>query len=210
MIYDITIPISPSLAVWPGDTPFSYTASAWGTITVGAVTMSCHTGTHADAPRHFLPDGEGIGELASEVFVGECLVIDATGRDSLDIDVFVGPGLPHRVLVKTGAWTDHTVFPEAVPTLTADAVALLAAQGVRLFGIDVPSVDALDSKDLPIHHALADAHIHILESLDLREIAPGRYQLIALPLRLEGADGSPVRAILTDLSHPFTPTATAP
>jgi len=201
MIHDITIPINAALAVWPGDTPFSYTASAWGTITVGAVTMSCHTGTHADAPRHFLPHGEGIGELDPEVFVGECLVVEALGQGSLGPDTFTGLALPPRVLVKTGAWTDHTVFPEAVPTLTADAVALLAAQGVQLFGIDVPSVDALDSKNLPIHHALAEANIHILESLDLREIPPGRYQLIALPLRLDGADGSPARAILIDICN---------
>lgn len=209
MIHDITIPINNSLAVWPGDTPFSYSATAWGTITVGSVTMSCHTGTHADAPRHFLPNGEGIGELDPGLYIGECLVIDATGRDTLDIDLFVGQNLPHRVLVKTGAWTDHTVFPKRVPTLTRRAVAWLLDNQIWLFGIDVPSVDALDSKDLPIHHALAEANIHILESLDLREILPGRYQLIALPLPLEGADGSPVRAVLTDLPSP-TPTATAP
>ena len=74
--------------------------------------------------------------------------------------------------------------------------AFLASCGVRLVGLDVPSVDRLQSKDLPIHHALAAAGIHILESLDLRQITPGRYQLIALPLRLDGADGSPVRAVL--------------
>ena len=198
MIHDITIPMNAALAVWPGDTEFAYTTTAWGDICVGAVTMSCHTGTHADAPRHFLPEGAGITEIAPEVYIGECLVIEAIGRDILDVDVFVGHNLPHRVLVKTLAWTDHTRFPDEVPVLTEAAVRYLLDYQVWLLGVDVPSVDRLQSKDLPIHHALADANIHILESLDLREIAPGKYQLIALPLRLDGADGSPVRAVLDD------------
>lgn len=196
MIYDITIPLNDTLAVWPGDTAFSYTATAWGNITVGALTLSCHTGTHVDAPRHFLPDGAGIAAIPPEVYLGECLVIDAVGRESLDVDVFLGPGLPQRVLVKTLAWTDHTVFPTAVPTLTRSAVRWLQDNQVWLFGIDVPSVDAIDSKDLPLHHALAEAGIAILESVDLRAVPAGRYELIALPLRLDNADGSPVRAVL--------------
>jgi arylformamidase len=198
MIYDITIPMNPTLAVWPGDTEFSFTSTAWGTISVGAVVMSCHTGTHADAPRHFLPEGIGIAEIPTEIYVGECLVLDATGLDELGPELFADLSLPPRVLLKTLAWTDHTRFPDEVPVLTEASVALLASRGVRLIGLDVPSVDRLQSKNLPIHHALAAAGIHVLESLDLRQIAPGSYQLIALPLRLDGADGSPVRAVLVE------------
>ena len=191
-----------TLAVWPGDTEFAYTTTAWGDICVGAVTMSCHTGTHADAPRHFLPDGIGIAEIPPEVYVGECLVLAVVGLDELGPEVFGEATLPPRVLLKTLAWTDHTRFPDEVPVLTEASVALLAERGVRLIGLDVPSVDRLQSKDLPIHHALAAAGIHILESLDLREITPGGYELIALPLRLDGADGSPVRAVLAQNSRP--------
>jgi arylformamidase len=196
MIHDITIPMNPTLAVWPGDTEFSFTSTAWGTISVGAVTMSCHTGTHADAPRHFLPDGMRIAEIPLEIYVGECIVLDATNLDELGPELFADLSLPPRVLLKTLAWTDYTRFPDEVPVLTEASVALLASRGVRLIGLDVPSVDRLQSKDLPIHHALAAAGIHILESVDLRQIPPGSYQLIALPLRLDGADGSPVRAVL--------------
>ena len=196
MIYDITIPINATLAVWPGDTRFSYTTTAWGEITVGAVTMSCHTGTHVDAPRHFLPKGASIAEIPMEIYVGECVVIEAAGQTLLGPSVFAGISLAPRVLVKTLAWTDHTVFPTTVPILTQSAVRWLRDNQVWLFGIDVPSVDALDSKDLPIHHALSNANIHILESIDLRAVPAGRYELIALPLRLDNADGSPVRAIL--------------
>ncbi|MBB6051702.1 cyclase family protein [Armatimonas rosea] len=198
MVHDITIPLNPALAVWPGDTEFSFTSTDWGTISVGALTLSCHTGTHADAPRHFLPEGIGIAEISPEVYIGECVVLDATGLDELTPEVFGTAPLPPRVLLKTLAWTDHTRFPDEVPVLTEASVALLASKGVRLIGLDVPSVDRLQSKDLPIHHALAAAGIHILESLDLRQIAPGRYQLIALPLRVDGADGSPVRAVLVE------------
>ena len=197
MIYDITIPMNPTLAVWPGDTEFAFTSTAWGTISVGALTMSCHTGTHADAPCHFLPEGIGIAEIPIEIYVGECVVLDVVGLDEISPEVFGDADLPPRVLLKTLAWTDHTCFPNEVPVLAEASVALLASRGVRLIGLDVPSVDRLQSKDLPIHHALAAAGIHILESLDLRQIVPGRYQLIALPLRLDGADGSPVRAVLT-------------
>jgi arylformamidase len=196
MIHDITIPMNATLAVWPGDTEFAFTTTAWGEVSVGAVTMSCHTGTHADAPRHFLPGGIGIAEIAPEIYVGECVVIDAVERDELGPEIFAGLTLPPRVLLKTLAWTDHTRFPDEVPVLTEASVAFLAERGVQLIGTDVPSVDRLRSKALPLHHALAAANIHILESLDLRKIPPGRYQLIALPLRLDGADGSPVRAVL--------------
>lgn len=199
MIHDITIPMNATLAVWPGDIEYSFNTTAWGEVTVGAVTMSCHTGTHADAPRHFLPEGIGIAEISPEAYLGECVVVEATGADEIGPEIFQGIVLAPRVLVKTLAWTDHTRFPDEVPVLTEAAVAFLAAQGVRLLGMDVPSVDRIHSKVLPIHHALANATIHILESLDLRKIAPGRYQLIAVPLRLDGADGSPVRALLQDI-----------
>ena len=199
MIHDITIPINTTLAVWPGDTEYAFTNTAWGEVTVGAITMSCHTGTHADAPCHFLPGGTGIAEIPPETYIGECVVIEAIGTEEIGPEIFQGIEWTPRVLVKTLAWTDHTRFPDEVPVLTEAAVAFLAAQRVRLVGMDVPSVDRIHSKTLPIHHALAAANIHILESLDLRQIAPGRYQLIAVPLRLEGADGSPVRALLSSL-----------
>jgi arylformamidase len=195
---DITIPVREGLAVWPGDTPYRLTRNAWGAITVGAATLSLHTGTHADAPRHFLPDGDDAAMLPLEVFVGTCRVVDVVGKTAIGPECFapLDLSMTPRVLLKTLAWTDHTVFPPRVPTLTPAAVAHLRRAAVRLVGVDVPSVDAIDSTDLPIHHALAAAGIHILESLDLRAVPPGEYTLIALPLRLDDADGSPVRAVL--------------
>lgn len=201
-IYDITIPVETGLAVWPGDTPYRF-ALGWkmsegATVNVGAVTMSAHTGTHVDAPFHFAPDGPGVDTLTPSVFVGLVAVVDATGHTVIGRDVFAGVDFARtpRVLVRTGTWTDFSRFPETVPTLADDVPAFLGANGVLLFGVDVPSVDAIDSETLPLHHALAAQGITILESADLRTVPPGVYTLIALPLRLVGADASPVRAIL--------------
>ena len=194
---DITIPMRAGMAVWPGDTEYALTQNRWGSALVGAVTMSLHTGTHADAPSHFLPDGASIEAQNVSVFVGECLVVDAVGHEFIGPELFPDE-LPPRVLVKTLAWTDHTLFPARVPTLTREAVESLAARGVALVGVDVPSVDAIDSINLPVHHALARSNIQILESLDLRNVTPGAYRLIALPLALVGGDASPVRAVLIE------------
>jgi arylformamidase len=201
-LYDITIPIRESLAVWPGDTPYrfelAWSMDAGQTVNVGAVTTTVHVGTHADAPFHFLPDGEGAGEMDPSAFVGPAVVVDVAGADPIgwdrleSVDFMRAP----RVLLRTGAWIDHAVFPERIPILAPDIPARLAERGVVMVGLDVPSVDAIDSTDLPLHHALARANIRILESLDLRGVPPGVYTLSALPLRLMGADGSPVRAVL--------------
>lgn len=202
-IYDITIPVRETLAVWPGDTPYRFVLgwkmSDGASVNVGAVTMSVHTGTHADAPFHFLPNGAAVDVLDPAVYIGAAAVVDAARwSETIPIAAFetVDGSQTPRVLVKTGAWTNHAEFPETVPVIAPDVPEFLAARGVVLLGTDVPSVDAINSKTLPNHHALAEREIHILESLDLREVPPGNYELIALPLRLVGADGSPVRAIL--------------
>ena len=202
LIYDISLPVRPTLAVWPGDTPYAFDLAwrmeAGATVNVGAVTMSVHTGTHADAPFHFTPNGTGAGELDLLPFLGPAVVVDVRGVETIgwgmlsDLDFARAP----RLLLRTGAWTDHTVFPERIPTLAPDVPAQLAERGVVLVGVDVPSVDQIDSTDLPIHHALHHANIRILESLDLAAVPPGVYTLSAVPLKLMGADGAPVRAVL--------------
>ena len=177
---DISRPLRNGMAVWPGDTEFSLTQTSWGSVTVGAAAMSLHTGTHADAPSHFLPGGQTIETIDPVVYVGECVVIDGRGQERLGPDLFPGKLAP-RVLIRTDFWPEGAPFPVLIPTLTLEAVARLQELGVFLVGLDVPSVDAIDSKDLPIHHALAQAGIHLLESLDLRPVLPGRYTLSVVP-----------------------------
>jgi arylformamidase len=114
-----------------------------------------------------------------------------------DLELFDLSGTP-RVLLRTDGWTDHTRFPSAIPVMEEDVPEWFHQNGVVLVGVDVPSVDDLDSKTLPNHHALGARGIAILESLDLSRVSGGTYELIALPMKLAGADGAPVRAILRD------------
>lgn len=201
-IYDITHPIRAEIAVWPGDTPFRYTPSLrlrdGDSVNLGAVTMSVHTGTHADAPYHFSDSGAAIEAVDLSVYIGPALVADVRGKaiitcaDLANLDFDNAP----RLLLSTGGWLDTAQFPASIPVVAQDVPDFLGEQGVLLFGVDVPSVDALDSKTLPNHHGFARNGIAILESLRLTDIPAGLYELIALPLPLAGSDGSPVRAIL--------------
>jgi arylformamidase len=203
-IIDITHPHSNSLAPWPGDTQFEYRLMArlrdGASCNVGRLTCSIHSGTHLDAPYHFQEAGATIDELDPDIFVGAARVFRAEPGQVLSRDIFrglEGRATP-RVLVRTNACDDKAVFPARIPTLAPGVPAWLGSQGVRLIGLDLPSVDQVDSKSLPIHHALGEAGITILENLDLRQVEPGVYEFIALPLKLAGADGSPVRAVLID------------
>ena len=201
-IIDITHPLSKSLAPWPGDTPFDFQFVArWregASCNVGKLTCSIHTGTHLDAPYHYDEGGATIDALSLETFIGPARVFLVQDQKVITRAVFNGLDgrATPRVLVRTNAYDDKSVFPPAIPTLASDVPAWLGEQGVRLLGLDLPSVDQVDSKTLPLHHALGRANIAILENLDLRHVPPGNYDLVALPLRLAGADGSPVRAVL--------------
>lgn len=199
-IYDITLPMQDSLAPWPGDTPYHFELhgkrSEGAPVNVGAVTMSVHTGTHADAPFHFQDSGETIDAVDLGSFLGAAVVLDVSGRESIGREDVEPVDLAPRVLFRTNAWTDPARFPAAIPVMDQGVARYLKERGVVLVGVDVPSVDRLDSKDLPIHHELAACGIHILESLYLAQVPAGKYELVALPLKLVGADGAPVRAIL--------------
>lgn len=205
MLYDITRPLTPYLAGWPGDTRFS---ARWvmrmahgDSVNVSALTLSAHLGAHADAPYHFAEDGPRLDELPLDAYLGPAQVVE--------LDLF-GPILPEhlahldltaveRLLVKTPAsfrpddrWDDDFVY------LAVETAELLGRAGVRLFGTDAPSVDFAASKTLDAHHALRRGNVAILEGLMLAHVPPGRYELIALPLKV-ALDGGPVRAVLRTL-----------
>jgi arylformamidase len=203
-IHDISIPLCGAVASWPGDAPFethwTMKRSEGATVNVSQIRMSVHSGTHTDAPFHFLDGAATIDGLALDPYLGPARVIDVRHRPRIrrqDLETIDLSGTP-RLLFRTDAWTDHCVFPKSIPVMEADVPAMLAAKGVVLIGVDVPSVDALDSEELPVHHALGAHGIYILESLSLVHIAAGVYQLIALPLNLVGSDGAPVRAVLCE------------
>ena len=203
-IHDITIPMQDSLAVWPGDTPFRFSWT-WrkqdgASVNVGQFRLSVHTGSHADAPFHYDDAGAAIDAVGLQPFIGSARVISVPDRPRIrvaDLERLDLSATP-RVLFRTGAWTDHTTFPVTIPVMDDDVPEWLNRKGVILVGLDLPSVDELDSKTLPLHHSLGAHGITILESLDLSRVSDGLYELIALPLKLIGADGAPVRAVLRE------------
>jgi arylformamidase len=201
-IHDISRPIHTGMPVWPGDTPaefaFANTKAAGYSANVGRLRLSLHTGTHADAPYHYNDAGLRIDEVPVDTYVGPARVVDIRGHATITTALLAAHDFSAtpRVLFKSDTWTNPAEFPREWPLMVPDVPAWLAARGVKLVGLDVPSVDHIKSSDLPIHHACDAANLAIIENLDLRAVTPGVYELIALPLRIKGADGSPLRAVL--------------
>jgi arylformamidase len=210
-LWDISRTLSNDLAEWPGDEPCRFRLTREKTkgasVNLGAISMSLHNGTHADARFHFDADGESIEKASLQTYLGRATVVDLWRAflDSKEKHLITIEDLrpsaeaiaaTSRILVKTGRWTDSTVFPKQIPVIAADVPAWLQKNGVKLLGLDLPSVDEIDSKSLQNHHALAHAGIAIIESLDLSNVASGIYHLAALPLKIAGGDGAPIRAIL--------------
>lgn len=199
---DISQPLSSRIAHWPGDTPFSYetafTKEQTGSVNIGRILTSLHTGTHVDAPFHFSNEGGRILDLDIEVFIGPARVVDVSSYERVDVSVLRKLDLEktERVLLKTAVPNNPEVFPQKVPLLAPDMADYLGSIGVRLLGVDVPSVDPTDSKDMEMHHALYRNGIHILENIMLDNVEDGDYELIALPLPIKDGDGSPVRAVI--------------
>ena len=210
-LWDISRTLSNDLAEWPGDEPFRFRLTREKTkgesVNLGAISMSVHNGTHADARFHFDTNGESIEKAPLETYLGRATVVDLA-QAFLDMKekrlITIEDLRPSaeaiaatsRLLVKTGRWSDSAVFPNQIPVIAADVPAWLQKNGVTLLGLDLPSVDEIDSKSLQNHHALARAGIVIVESLDLSDVAAGIYQFAALPLKIAGGDGAPMRAIL--------------
>lgn len=205
LLIDISLSITADMPVWPGDP--SPTLEAVATldrdgVQVSRLTLGTHTGTHLDAPRHFIPAGRTIDQLDLSALVGPCRVIEVVtaGRHVTheDLQAFdLEPGT--RLLLKTANAlqpVSRTFHPDFI-ALHPSAADHLCERGVRLIGIDGPSVDAWTATDFPCHRRLLAADILILEHLVLQHVQPGSYDLIAVPLKLVGADGCPVRALLT-------------
>lgn len=204
IIYDITRLVTPSLPVWPGDTPFSAAhmmrLSDGAAVNLTTLTLSAHTGTHADAYYHFADGAAHPAAMPLEAYIGPARVITVTLRSGPLLPYHFPPGSLNgveRLLVHSHV-SDlaDDQWPAEFPYLSVDLIAWLANKGVALIGLDSPSVDAFESTDLPCHHALRAYGLVNLECLCLRGVPDGDYELTALPLKLESACGSPVRAVL--------------
>ncbi|TWI87463.1 kynurenine formamidase [Roseibium hamelinense] len=202
-IIDITPAVRQGMAVFPGDAQYkvanTFKISPECPVNVAEFSMSCHCGAHADAPLHYDETGAAIDELPLEDFIGPARVIDARGSGPLclpdDIETFL-TDVPARVLLRLVDGLDPMVWPEGFRALHPETLTLLADRGVKLLGVDVPSVDPETSKDLPSHMVARARDLRILENLSLSEVKSDDYELIALPMKLEGLDAAPVRAVL--------------
>ncbi|KUO54383.1 MAG: kynurenine formamidase [Sphingomonadales bacterium BRH_c42] len=203
-IRDISQVLRPGLPVWPGDTPFAQ-ADTWqigqgSPVNVSAITLSTHSGAHADAPLHYDAASPDIASVDLEPYLGECLVVDARGCGALVEPEHI-PDLAgvRRVLFRTYDRFPHEEWQPRHSAIAPATIRALAEAGVILVGMDGPSLDPQDSKTMDAHKAVLAADMRVLEGLVLDDVLPGRYELIALPLRIAGGDASPVRAVLREL-----------
>jgi arylformamidase len=206
-LWDISPPVDTGSPVFPGDTPF---ALQWAArigpgcpVNVSTLTLSPHTGAHADAPLHYGDEGAAIGAVPLEPYLGRCRVIHAIGCGPLVQWAHLQHALhdlPPRVLVRTYAKAPLDHFDTALPAYAPETVERLAALGVQLIGIDSASIDPADSKALASHQVIRRHGLRVLENLLLDDEPEGDYELIALPLKLTAACASPVRAILRELT----------
>jgi len=210
-IWDISEPIEPATTPFPGDTPFS---QEWllrqekgDSCNVSTIRLSVHLGTHTDSPLHFDVAGPDIAAVDLRAYLGRCRVVEVrgAGTPSLIPAAAITAAMlagAERILFRTRDGHDHRTWNQDFTSLGPDAAKVLAAAGIRLVGIDTPSMDHAESKEMDGHHVLYAGGVAILENLDLSAVAPGDYELIALPLRIVNGDSSPVRAILRELPTP--------
>ena len=203
-LWDISPSVDENAAVFPGDTAYSQTLHFSLTpdcpVNVNSITLSPHTGAHADAPLHYANGETSVGELDLAPYLGPCRVIHCMDCGPLVLPQHLAhalENLPARVLLRTSRMASQAW--DAFTAIAPETLQLLAARNITLIGIDTPSVDPTTSQDLPSHHQLLAHGLRVLENLVLDDVAEGDYELIALPLKLTRADASPVRAVLREL-----------
>lgn len=207
-IWDISQTLRPDLPVWPGEPPFALERLAsigpGCPVNVSAMSAPVHAGSHADSPFHYANEGAASADCDLSPYLGPCVVIDVTHARGhvtpadIDPDAIAGA---ERVLFRTYERFPADRWDSEFTAIAADTIAMLADAGVRLIGTDAPSLDPQESKTLDAHHRVLAADMRILEGLVLDDVPPGTYELIALPLKIAGADASPVRAILRELQN---------
>ena len=204
-LWDISQVLRPGLPVWPGDTAFGFQRS-WkmeegSPVNVGRMTISTHSGTHADAPLHYAADGLDAAGMDLDPYIGTCLVVDARGvRGAVDVADLPSIDSADRVLFRTWDAFPHDEWRSDWLPIAPETIEWLALQGVKLIGTDAPSVDPQESKTMAAHKAVLEHDMRILEGLVLDDVPEGRYELIALPLKVAGGDAGLCRAVLRALA----------
>lgn len=208
--WDITPPVRPGMPVWPGDTPYQVERT-WAIgpgcpVNVSRLTLSSHTGAHADAPLHYDANGAGADGLPLPPYIGRARVLDVSGvRPMVRLhhvaDALSDPTCPPRLLLRTYALNPLNRWDPDFCAVHPEVIHALAAKHVMLIGVDTPSLDPETSKTMDAHQAVRQHGLAILEGITLDNVPAGDYELIALPLKLTGVDAAPVRAILRNLDY---------
>jgi arylformamidase len=205
-ILDISIAMGEGTPEWPGDTPFScrwsWEIARGESVNVSEIRSSPHIGTHADAPLHVVDGWPASHELPLEPFLGRAVVLGVDPSLPLVEPTHLASlpsGRIERLLIRSGQSIATGAFPPSWPTLSESALRLLLSRGLRLLGVDSPSVDARTSTTLDIHKALFAGGAYNIENLDLRDVPDGEYELTALPLKIMAVDAAPVRALLRSI-----------
>lgn len=203
--WDISPAIATGIPVWPGDSDYAV-ETTWQIadgcpVKVSKISMSTHTGAHCDAPSHYDAQGKSIDEVDLQTYIGSCRVIDCIGVRLVEPQHVAAhlADVPQRVLLRTYQSAPQMRWDDDFPCIAPATIELLAQHGVKLIGIDSPSLDPQESKTLDSHMTVKKHQMAILEGIVLDHINAGDYELIALPLKLAGLDASPVRAILRSL-----------
>jgi arylformamidase len=206
-LYDISQLMRAGMPMWPGDTSFAHEPT-WVLdgqcpVNVSRLTLSTHTGTHADAPSHYAADGQAIDGVDLAPYLGPCVVLDMRHAGPVVQPDHLLPALParaERVLLRTWERFPQDGWRSDFTTIAPESIDLLAERGARLIGVDSPSLDPEVDSRLLAHWRVHQHGMAILEGLVLDAVPPGHYELIAVPLKLAGADASPVRALLRELA----------
>ena len=205
---DISLALRDGMVHWPGDTPFVRTMNLriadGDLVNLSQITGSAHTGTHMDAPLHFIPDARSIDTMPLSAMIGKARVIGIKDPEAIKVSELaahnITPG--ERILFRTmnsgRAWKTDT-FQEDYIYINPEAAEYLAGIGIQTVGVDYLSVGGFHSGNAETHRALLGADIWVIEGLNLADVEPGEYEMICLPLKLVGADGAPARAVLRRL-----------
>ncbi|MDP9370274.1 MAG: cyclase family protein [Chloroflexota bacterium] len=207
-VIDISVPLSPDLPVWPGDPEVRVEPmmriAAGDVANVSGLTLSSHTGTHVDAPWHFIENGATLDDIPLERWIGPCVVMEVPPQarrvEPQHLDAANLPSGTQRLLLRTAnstLWqTGHREFREDYVALSPAAARWIVERGIRLVGIDYLSIEAFDDQEHATHRTLLGAGVLIVEGLSLSDVTPGHYTLLCLPLRLAAGDGAPARVLL--------------
>ena len=206
-VWDISPVIGTGFPVFPGDTPFAlrwtWSIGPGCPVNVSELLMSPHTGSHTDAPLHYDAAGADMADVALDLYLGPCRVVHAIGVGPLVAPAHLESaldGAPARILIRTARQARVDAWDPSFTAVAPATVDRLHACGVRLIGVDTPSLDPAESKTLDSHQRVREHGMAILEGIVLDDVPAGDYELIALPLKIRGGDASPVRAVLRELA----------